>query len=302
MIDVIQQHLVPDNTAPDRLSDYVHRNIDLFPSKKSARKAIEKGLVLVDGVSRGTGYFITPGAMIEIASGGVSTAAIYERPLRVLYEDDSIAVVFKPPGLRTNGNQFQTLEHALPYNLYRSGSIDVLPAPLPVHRLDTPTSGLIIAAKRSSASVSLGRQFQNREVLKRYRAVVTGCVEGGGCIDAALDGRDAVTQFRAVRRVRSLHSGWLTLLDLWPSTGREHQLRRHLSGNGHPVLGDPLYGAEGHVLKSKGLFLCAVEISFRHPEKKWILNVRVNDPDKFITFMDREERRWKGNADNTSHE
>jgi RluA family pseudouridine synthase len=296
MIDVVRQHIVPDGTSPVRLSDYVCRNIDLFPSRKSARKAIGKGLVLIDGVSRGTGYFVAPGTIIEILGGEASTAVVYERPIPVLYEDDCIAVVFKPPGLRTNGNQFKTLEHALPFNLNRSVSIDVLPAPLPVHRLDTPTSGLVIAAKRSSASVSLGRQFQNREVLKRYRAVVTGSVVGGGIIDAALDGRDAVTQFNAVRRVRSLRNGWLTLLDLWPATGREHQLRRHLSGNGHPVLGDPLYGVEGHVLKSKGLFLSAVEISFRHPEKKWILNIRVRDPDKFTTFMDREERRWKGNV------
>ncbi|HON78861.1 MAG TPA: RluA family pseudouridine synthase [Spirochaetota bacterium] len=296
MGSIVQRHTVPEHTGPVRLSDYVHNVFDVLPSRKSARKAIEKRMVLVDGVPRGTGYFVKPGDLIEIISNEISPSRIYERTLRVLYEDDSIAVVYKPPGLRTNGNQFKTLEHALPYNLYLSGAIDALPAPVPVHRLDSPTSGLVIAAKRLSSAVSLGRQFQGREVLKRYRAVVIGAVEGNGVIHGDIDGRDAVTMYRAVRQVRSLRNSYLTLLDLWPRTGRQHQLRKHLSGEGYPILGDPLYGTEGLVLKSKGVFLSAVEISFRHPEKKWILNVRVEDPEKFATYMNREERRWNRNS------
>lgn len=293
MRNVVQRHIVPGNTVPERLSDYVHRVCDALSSRKGARKAIEKGKVLVDGVPRGTGYFVKPGNLIEILTDEISPSGIYEKLLHILYEDDSIAVVHKPPGLCTNGNRFKTLEHALPYNLYKSNAIDALPAPLPVHRIDFATSGLVVVAKRSSAAVSLGQQFQDREVLKRYRAVVIGNMEGSGLVEVGIDGRDAVTHYRAVRSVHSLRNSYLTLVDLWPKTGRRHQLRRHLSGEGHPILGDHLYGIEGSMLKSKGLFLSAVEISFRHPEKKWVLNVRVDDPDKFTTFMDREERRWK---------
>ena len=142
------------------------------------------------------------------------------------------------------------------------------------------------------AHVNLSRQFQNREVNKRYRAVVIGKLDNDGVINYPIDGKEAHTVYSSVEYFPSLKNNWLTLVDLWPKTGRYHQIRRHLSMKGFPVLGDKLYGKEGGILKSKGVFLWAVEISFRHPFYKWMLTIRIKEAQKFETFLNREKRRW----------
>jgi 23S rRNA-/tRNA-specific pseudouridylate synthase len=178
------------------------------------------------------------------------------------------------------------------YNLKHSELEDALRWPKPVHRLDTQTSGLLLIAKTAQAQVNLGRQFQNREIFKRYRAVLIGKLQNSGVIDNPMDDRVAKTEFAPVRHVRSLKNGWLTLVDLYPLTGRTHQLRIHMADHGYPILGDKLYGPEGQILKGQGMFLCAVELSFVHPVQDTQVSSKIEEPPKFKTFLDREQRRW----------
>ena len=82
----------------------------------------------------------------------------------------------------------------------------------------------------------MGHLFEHREVQKRYRAILVGRLEGEGQVDTALEGRNALTTYKVVGHNRALKSDWQTTVDLWPHTGRTHQLRIHMSSLGHPVL------------------------------------------------------------------
>jgi len=82
------------------------------------------------------------------------------------------------------------------------------------------------------------------------------------------------------------------LLNLYPLTGRTHQLRIHLSNLGHSILGDKLYHHDAPLLKGKGLFLAAVELTFEHPTSGQALNFMLDAPEKFAYRLGQEKRRW----------
>jgi 23S rRNA pseudouridine1911/1915/1917 synthase len=133
-----------------------------------------------------------------------------------------------------------------------------------VHRLDFETTGLVVVARTEQALVELSRAFQERRVHKTYRALVAGRLEQGGRIEEPLDGREAISEVEVLGHTRSLKIGWSTSVRLHPVTGRMHQLRRHLSGIGHAVLGDRRYPS-GPVLRKHGLFLASVAVQLPHP-------------------------------------
>ena len=118
-----------------------------------------------------------------------------------------------------------------------------------MHRLDRPTYGLVVVAKTRPALVALSKAFANRRVQKRYVAIVSGSVDHDGdegMIDTPISGAEAETRFVVRGHGRCLTWGWITSLDLWPRTGRRHQLRRHLAESlGHHILGDSRYGSQG---------------------------------------------------------
>jgi RluA family pseudouridine synthase len=285
-------HIVPPGTPPERFSDYAFRVFTVIPSRKGVRKAIARGAFTLDGVTAETGMWVMPGQVIELAENDSDPRPDFRLRLDVVHQDDHLALINKPAGVPVNGNAFKTVENALRPNLAPSTAADALRRPLPVHRLDSATSGLLIIAKTARAQAGLGRLFEERRIAKRYRALLIGRLEGSGEIDTPIDGRNASTHYAALRHGPSLRSGWLTLVECEPRTGRTHQIRRHFSQAGHPVLGDPLYGVPGLVLKSKGLFLCAVEVSFAHPVTGETVRGRIEEPAKFSTFLERERRRW----------
>lgn len=290
----IESHIVPPDTPQERLSDYAPRVFSAIPSRKGIKKAIKAGAVLIDGRPGNTGDWVLPGQRIELMPSALSPPKALELPLEIIYEDEHLAVVNKPAGLPTGGNQYRTLANALQHNLSPSRAEGTLPWPRPVHRLDALTSGLLLAAKSYTASISLSRQFQEKAVQKTYQAVAVGKAPEAGTIREPFDGQDAHTEFRRLRRARSLKVEWLSLLELYPRTGRTHQLRRHLAGIGCPILGDALYTPEGEpLLKGKGLFLCAVGLEFVHPATGQPVAFRMPAPNKFQAFMNRSQQRWE---------
>lgn len=289
---VAMTHTVPEDTPRQRFSDYACKVFTIIPSRKGIRKAIKNGEFLIDGVRAETGRWVEPGQFMELLETETGRVKEYRTTLEVIYEDEFLAVINKPAGMAVNGNRFKTLQNALPFNLAASHEPDALARPLPVHRLDAVTSGLVIAAKCRRSQVVMGQQFETRTVKKRYRAVVQGLVTGCGSMTSMVDGREAVTDFSPVLSVPSIKNGYLTLVDLYPLTGRMHQLRRHMAESGHPIAGDSLYGVKGNVYRGKGLFLAAVELRFTHPVTGAPVNVKVDDPHKFKSFLEREKRRW----------
>lgn len=289
----LKNHRAPDGIENIRLVDYV---IAVFPemhSRSFAKKAIKRGEVLLDGEQTSQGVWLKPQQVISLVDLQNKPPKIFEFKLEVVFEDDFIAVINKPAGIAVSGNKYKTIGNALPFNLKPSAKADALKRPLPVHRLDFPTSGLLLVAKTHAAHIGLGQQFEQRLVDKTYRSIVVGLMPEQGVIDHPLDGQEAVTLYRLVESFPSLKVGTLSLIELMPRTGRTHQLRRHLADTGFPVVGDSKYGMGKPLLKGKGLFLCAIGLQFLHPVTKEPCRFSVQQPLKFASLMARESRRWK---------
>lgn len=291
--DVIPEHyqllesvVAPQLTSRERLSDFVAEKFQMIPSRKGMKKAIVKGLVFVNGRRGTTGDWIAGGERIDLyRSIEDKQAPVINLKLEVVFEDDHIAVVRKPAGIEVSGNRARTLEHTLSGNLKSSKEVDALLSPQPAHRLDYPTSGLLMVAKTSRALINLNRAFSDRLVEKMYTAVVIGNLNDRGEINEEIDGLTARTTFRVLQRVPSERFGELCLVELFPETGRRHQLRKHLSGIGNPILGDSLYGKPGLILKGKGLYLHATRLSFHHPETGNRVEVESKPPAKFYKLF-----------------
>ncbi len=288
-----RRHTVPDDAPKMRLDQYASTVFPRLPSRASARKAAHRGEVLLNGEPAESSRWITAGDVLELLEGQPPTPRQHGLAVAVAYEDDLLAVVDKPPGIHVSGNRSRTLEGALPGKLSPSAQPDALPFPRAAHRLDRRTGGLVVVAKTSRCLMKLGHLFQQRQVHKRYRALVVGRLEGEGTVELEVDDRAAVTRWQAVEHTRCLKCDWLTTVDLWPSTGRMHQLRKHMASLGCPVLGDDLYGIEGQILWSKGLYLRALELRFDHPLADGEVHTMLEEPAKFGSHLLREQRRWE---------
>ena len=290
---VIETHIVPDGINDIRLQDYAPSVFVSISSHQGMKKAIKKGMVLVNGVVAKTGLWVESGQRIDMCDLELPPAKVFELELEVIYEDEHIAVINKPAGISVSGNLFRTIQNTLPFNLKLSSCIDALTVFRPVHRLDNPTCGLLLIAKTSHAIKCLGAQFENRTVSKQYTAVVIGSLPDKGKVDMPVEGKDAVSSFRVIQRNNSIRNQTLNMVHLFPKTGRTHQLRIHMAGMGTPILGDKLYGSEGEILRRKGLFLCATGLQFHHPVTNEKMDISIDPPYKFGRFMEMEEKRWK---------
>jgi 23S rRNA pseudouridine1911/1915/1917 synthase len=259
-------------------------------SRSQAKKLIEEGLILLNGKAAKPSLHAKSGDQVSgyLPSPKPLSLEPEPLPLTVLYEDSFIIVIDKPPGLVVHpapGNLSGTLVNALIYHCKDLAGINGVLRPGIVHRLDKETSGVMVVAKDDEAYQQLTKQFRNRTIDKVYLAIARGKFnQDDGVIDAAI-GRHPTERKRMstrTRRGRSALTYWkvrerfdsLTLLEIFPKTGRTHQIRVHLSALGHPLLGDPLYGKKGAfqdpVLKecSKRLnrqALHAYRLGFIHP-------------------------------------
>lgn len=289
---ILATHVVPTVEVSQRLSDYLCGIFVQLPSRKSVKTAIKKGAVYVDGKKGHTGDWVKSNQEIQLIDLDKAPSKILEMPMDVLYEDAYLAVVFKPAGIPVSGNQFKTVENALLYNIEVSTELDALKQPRAAHRLDAPTSGLLLIAKTKQARISLGAQFEAKTIQKRYQAIVIGAVPQKGEINLPIEGKASLSVYECLQTVDSLKSGQLSLLNLYPKTGRTHQLRIHLSSLGFPILGDALYGTEGLILKHKGLFLTAIELDFKHPISGEAQHIKLETPYKYTALLKREQRRF----------
>ncbi|OPY63829.1 MAG: Ribosomal large subunit pseudouridine synthase D [Syntrophorhabdaceae bacterium PtaU1.Bin034] len=222
-------------------------------------------------------------------------------PVKILYEDDYLLVIDKPKDMVVHpslGHRQGTLVNAI-LNYVRETDRDRNDRPGIVHRLDKGTTGVIIVAKDRKTQETLSSQFHERSVEKVYRAVVEGetkveegVVEGeigrhprdrkrmAMVAKGGKGGRSSFSRFKVIRRLKGF-----TYVEVYPKTGRTHQIRVHMSHIGHPVVGDELYGKRARRLTDRPL-LHAYRITFDHPEKGDKVFVEAPVPADMQEFVD----------------
>ena len=288
----IEKHKVEVVEVQMRFVDYA---IGLFPqiaTRNAVKKAIKRNELLHNGLVAETGAYVEIDDEIELVDLEHKSPKYFDLEIEVVYQDDYFMIVNKPPGLVVNGNQFQTLENALVDRIEISKQQDALKWAKAVHRLDAATRGLVILAKSMQSHRNLAKLFEERKIKKTYHAVVVGTPEEKrGIISELIDGQSAETEFEVVKSILSPRNESLSLLRLFPKTGRTHQLRKHCAFMGHPIVGDVLYGEEGRTLLHKGLFLAATSLEFNHPITKEALQVTLPIPRKFEKYLTKEEAR-----------
>lgn len=282
---IIETHIAKEQEYQTRFQEYGVGVFKTITTKSALKKAIKKELIFIDGFVATTSKYILGNEKIELyeAKKNASLEKL-KLNLEILFEDDYLAIVYKPAGILVSGNKFVTIANALTKNLKRSTQQDVV-APKPVHRLDYPTSGLLLVGKTSAALQKLGKLFEKKEIQKTYYAITIGEICSGGTINFTIDNKTASTEFKVLQTVTSKRFGNLNLVELHPKTGRKHQLRKHLSSIGHQILGDKNYGNPELILKGYGLYLHAAKLDFVHPFTLEKISISKKLPKKFTKIF-----------------
>lgn len=294
--------------AGKRLDRMLRERLPQF-SRARIQDWIKAGRVLVDGAPERSSRTIRGGEAIEVdpAQPAALRAAPEAIPLDILYEDEDLVAVNKPAGMVVHagaGVHSGTLVNAL---LHRFGALSAAGGPLRpgiVHRLDRYTSGVLLAAKNDAAHRQLAAQFSGRRVEKVYLALVHGrAPQESGRIERPI-ARDPVRRTRMTARLaggRAARSDYrvlrrferFTFLEVRIGTGRTHQIRVHLASIGHPIVGDPLYGAPARVEGMPPLgryFLHAHSIRFERPSTGEETVVEAPLPAELTAWMEELER------------
>jgi 23S rRNA pseudouridine1911/1915/1917 synthase len=246
---------VPTEAAGERLDRFLSHRLEV--PRNQLQRWIDEGRVRVDGLTTKASHRLSADEQIEWDSPAPPTDdRLSPEPgeLVVLYEDDALIAIDKPPGLTVHpgaGRSTGTLAHRLLARYPEIAGVGGPGRPGIVHRLDAGTSGVMVIARTPAAYQRLSRAFAAREVDKRYLAICHGVVREARDIDAPIGRHPTRRQEMTVRpggrparsRVRPLATTIsASLVEIELLTGRTHQVRVHLKSLNHPLVGDPVYG------------------------------------------------------------
>jgi 23S rRNA pseudouridine1911/1915/1917 synthase len=274
---------VPEGLAGMRVDAGLARLLGL--SRTAVAAVAEDGGVLIDGVPVAKSHQLEAGAWLTVTLPDerppVENTPAEVEGMTILYSDDDIVAVDKPPGVAahaTVGWHGPTVLGGLAAAGFRISTSGIHERQGIVHRLDVGTSGVMVVALSERAYTLLKRAFKQRTVDKRYHAVVQGHPDpSSGTIDAPIGrhrghdwkfaviegGRPSITHYDTLEMFRSA-----SLLDIHLETGRTHQIRVHFAALHHPCAGDLTYGADPVLAKRLGLerqWLHARSLAFAHP-------------------------------------
>ncbi len=310
--------LVADDAAAGvRLDAFLASHFPEF-SRMHLRRVITAGGVQVDGRGGKPAYRLKAGQRVRLVLPEIPREAPTPEniPINVLYEDDHVVVVNKPPGMVVHparGHWTGTLAGALQYHFGPTLSGSGGPTrPGIVHRLDRDTSGVLLVARTDPAHARLAAQFAERSIEKEYFAIVAGVPQRDrDRIDRPIGvhphtrekmairtdpaaGRPAETFFEVLERFRGFAA-----LRVIPKTGRTHQIRVHLCHAGFPVLCDRQYGGRSRITRGEihgapgddsivleRQALHAQRLSFRHPATGDLMTVEAPLPDDLQVVLD----------------
>ncbi|RVU84531.1 tRNA pseudouridine(65) synthase TruC [Leucothrix sargassi] len=230
--------------------------------------------------------------------------------LDILYQDESMVAINKPSGLLVHRSPIDKHETRFAIQLTRD---QIGQHVFPVHRLDKPTSGVLLFALSSEVAALLTKQFTEKTISKRYWAVVRGYIKDNGVIDYALQEQldkmtdrlvspdkapqDAVTEFECLAKselpypVGRYQTARYSLVELSPKTGRKHQLRRHMKHIFHPIIGDTSHGdgKQNTFLREtfalSRLMLHAKSLELTHPVSGEPLHIQADLPESFSEIL-----------------
>lgn len=297
----LHQIVVPGNAARLRLDLFLARELPDF-SRSRLQQLIRDKFVRLNGQPARPRDAVRAGDVIEVREPPPEKIDNQpeEIPLDILFEDDDLIVINKPPGLVVHpgaGHRGGTLVNALLHHCPALSGIGGKERPGIVHRLDKETSGCMVIAKNDAAHRGLAEQFEARNVEKVYFALVAGKLKkSAGVIDekigrhpvhrqrmtvarAGSRGREAKTEYRVVKTGTAA-----TLIECRLHSGRTHQIRVHLHHLGHPVLGDKVYGAK-HAKDCPRQMLHAWKLGFSHPRTNEWQSFEAALPDDFQEAM-----------------
>ena len=287
-----------------RLDKYLSDKLEDMTRSYLKKLISDDKAVLVNGNPAKPNYKLKPGDIIELAVPEPIELEIKAEniSLDIVYEDNDMLVVNKPQGMVVHpaaGNYTGTLVNALLYHCGDSLSgINGEKRPGIVHRIDKDTSGLLLVAKNHNAHQKLSSQIKEHSLTRAYKALVHGNIkQDSGRIDAPIgrhpsdrkkmtitdkNSREAVTNFRVLERY-----GRYTFVECILETGRTHQIRVHMSKNGHPIVGDKTYGVKKEEFNLTGQLLHAYKVGFIHPVSGEYMEFVSELPDYYMNVLDR---------------
>lgn len=269
---------VTDSNAGERLDKFLSESLE-DTSRSDVQSRIKSGEITVNDEIVKPNYKLKTDDVITVHERQLIESEIVPEDLNldIVYEDDDVAVVYKPRGMVVHpaaGHASGTLVNGLMYQLKSLSGINGELRPGIVHRIDKDTSGLLMVAKHDVAHRHLVEQLIDKSVTRKYIALVHGVItHDKGTIEAPIgrntknrqdmavvdNGKDAVTHFNVLERFKDY-----TLIECFLETGRTHQIRVHMQYIDFPLVGDPKYGRR-KTMDTDGQLLHAALIGFTHP-------------------------------------
>ena len=250
-------------------------------SRAHIQRLIKEGRVTVDGQEIvKPSYRLEGGERITLDVPAPEPQELVAEaiPVPIIFQNEDVLVVNKPAGMVVHpaaGHESGTLVNALLAVAPQLALVGGTRRPGIVHRLDKDTSGIIVIALREPVRLALKKQFQDRLIRKRYLALVEGKINPPeGIIDAPIgrskhrrkrmavvaDGREAQSEYHTLETLSAY-----SLVEVYPKTGRTHQIRVHMASIGHPLAGDTTYGRRKSSLPLHRQFLHAFQLTLRLP-------------------------------------
>ena len=279
----------------ERIDSFLSKELDISRNKIS--RLIDEGKVTCKGKVVKASDKLDIGSIVSINDelDFTITSVPEDIPLDIRYEDKYLMVINKESGMVVHpapGNYTGTLVNALLFYLNKSSTKNL--RPFIVHRIDKDTSGLMVVAKDDKVETLLGEMVRNKEIERKYYALVYGVIPNDtGTIDAPIgrdeknklkmavtkNGKNAITHFKVIKRYNDK-----TLIECTLVTGRTHQIRCHMAYIGYPLYNDPIYSNK----KSDefGQFLHSHSIKFIHPITKKEINIECELPKRFKDYLD----------------